>query len=236
MRRLIIVGLTSMMLVACANNDKQSDISTSQSSTESIPLSSNLVISKSNEKNKRGSISETNVSLESENKSNHSVDISGKREAAFNAVNKFLTVMLNEKSINYTDDEIRRERRETLEPFVTNELLKSLEPTDEELKEQGFPLPTKDSEYDSTISPVSNLMEVEYKLERRNIYIDEQSLNTKTVNILADAFYNFKTDMEGSIDTFDELRTYTFNIEKQDDNWIISEYEVISDKSIKKEN
>lgn len=214
MKKIVVIGLASIVLAACGNGNSQSESTTDQTSKEN------------------SSVTETS---KSESKL---IDTSDKREIAFEVTDQFLEVVVNEDTKDSADKQIREKRRKALEPYVTDEVLKDLEPSDEELKEQGFPLPVpaEEKEYDPTVSPVTNLMEYKYELEDRNIYIDEESLTENTIYALADVFFTFETDMEGNVEEYDEFRTYQFNLENVDGDWVISEYEIIRNERFKPES
>lgn len=222
MKKMLFIGLASLALAGCGNEVAQSEnASESPSENESARPTSKEDTAQTNN---------TVASQQEDEPVENNFNLSNKREVVFTAAENFLEVELSFDTKKDADMDVRRERREALEPYVTDELLGELEPTNEELEEKGWPIPTDDEEYDPTVSPVTNLMEYRYVLDDHEIFIDEESLDTNTVHVLADVFYRLETDMEGAREEYDEFRTYTFDVEQDDGEWVISDYEVIRDE------
>ena len=227
MKKLVLLTLAGLVLTACGESEAgDSEKETTDLSDETELLAETVVEDESDTDDAGGD--DQTVEVEVVKEVEPLQDFTYKRDRTFDAVEAFLDVTLNYDSRDRADEDKRMRRREELAPYVTADVLRYHEPTNEELEEDGFIIPSENEEYDETVSPRTNLEEMTYELEMFKVYIDESTIETDKIEVIADAVYIYETDFEGDVSEQTLLSYYKFALELGEEDWVISEHDIMN--------
>lgn len=135
------------------------------------------------------------------------------REAALATVSGFLDAYLNMDTSNVDNDA----RRAELDPYLNDELLGQLAPNAEELADMGIEGHSHEGEVENATPEYVYTQE----LTNKQIFIDDASLNTDTINVVAETVSRVEDNADAEYDLNDR---YSFTLQKEGDNWVIVDY------------
>lgn len=139
------------------------------------------------------------------------------RTETYRVANNFLDRFLNVNTATMTLEE----RRAVLSDYAATEILAQIAPTPEEMVEMGlFP---HEGDYDPNVEGAENVITYEQSIDSKQVFIDEDSLSTDTVEILADVV----SQVEDSTDISYELdERYSIQISQVDGRWVVVDYSI----------
>lgn len=140
--------------------------------------------------------------------------INNKRSAVYSTASSFIDNLLTTDTAKQTNEE----RRATLAPFVTSEVLSKIAPSDKDLADMGL---VDEGHSDGDDEEAPDAYSYKQTLESKDVYVDETSLNGDTVRVLVDATSKLK-DNRGS--DMESKERYAIKVVEKDGKWVISDY------------
>lgn len=141
------------------------------------------------------------------------------RADAHRVTSNFLDRFLN---VN-TETMDNEERRGVLGEYVSADLLSQIAPTPDEMVDQGLIAHAEDYDPDAPVDDSVEQVTYEQTVQDKQIFIDEASVGTNTIEVMADVL----SEVEDSTDISYELNErYTIQLTQEDGNWVVSNYEI----------